>query len=201
MFALCSIFTSITDVQAHVVTKSAVVQLPVFTQRRHLAYWVATIPAPNHSARIHVLPSVGVLWNQSQNFLVHQHITCVRKVAVHLGYGTYIWLSVTKLTLQCAVIWLYSVVKQWLKCNTGKVCNCLVQLTGSDPYRRSCTSLPTSCVEVLRRSERAVWRDMLRLYSTFLLQLKFTDGGKRERGEEVVQICILGFVYNRVCVQ
>jgi hypothetical protein len=37
------------------------------------------------------------------------------------------WLSVLKLPLQCAVVWLYSVVKQRLKCNTGKVCNCLIQ--------------------------------------------------------------------------
>jgi hypothetical protein len=34
----------------------------------------------------------------------------VRKVAVHLGYGTYIWLSVPQLPLQCAVVSLYSVV-------------------------------------------------------------------------------------------
>jgi hypothetical protein len=31
------------------------------------------------------------------------------------------------LALKCAVVSLYSVVKQRLKCNTGKVCNCLVQ--------------------------------------------------------------------------
>jgi hypothetical protein len=31
------------------------------------------------------------------------------------------------LPLQCAVVSLYSVVKQRLKCNTGKVCNCLIQ--------------------------------------------------------------------------
>jgi hypothetical protein len=31
-------------------------------------------------------------------------------IAVHLGYGTYIWLSVSKLPLQCAIVWLYSVV-------------------------------------------------------------------------------------------
>jgi hypothetical protein len=49
-------------------------------------------------------------------------IQCVRKVVVHLGYGTYIWLSVSKLPLKCAVVSLYSVVKQRLKCNTGKVC-------------------------------------------------------------------------------
>jgi hypothetical protein len=29
--------------------------------------------------------------------------------------------------LKCAVVSLYSVVKQWLKCNTGKVFNCLIQ--------------------------------------------------------------------------
>jgi hypothetical protein len=54
-------------------------------------------------------------------------IQCVRKVSVHLGYDTYIWLSVPKLPLQCAAVSLYSLVKQRLKCNTGKVCNCLIQ--------------------------------------------------------------------------
>jgi hypothetical protein len=43
------------------------------------------------------------------------------------GYGTYIWLSVPKLPLQCAAVSLYLAVKQRLKCNTGKVCNCLIQ--------------------------------------------------------------------------
>jgi hypothetical protein len=46
---------------------------------------------------------------------------------VRLGYGTYIWLSVSKFSLKCAVVSLYSVVKQRLKCNIGKVCNCLIQ--------------------------------------------------------------------------
>jgi hypothetical protein len=32
------------------------------------------------------------------------------------------------LPLKCAVVSLYSVVKQRLKCNTGKVCNCLFQV-------------------------------------------------------------------------
>jgi len=32
---------------------------------------VATFPLPKHSARIHVLPSVGGLWNKSRNFLIH----------------------------------------------------------------------------------------------------------------------------------
>jgi hypothetical protein len=47
---------------------------------------------------------------------------------VHLGYFTYIWLPVSKLPLKCAVVSLYSVVKQRLKCNTGEVCNCLIPL-------------------------------------------------------------------------
>jgi ubiquitin C-terminal hydrolase len=46
---------------------------------------------------------------------------------VHLGYGTQIWLSVAKLPLKCAVVSLFSVVKQRLQCNTCKVCNCLIQ--------------------------------------------------------------------------
>jgi hypothetical protein len=46
---------------------------------------------------------------------------------VHLGYGTQIWLAVSKLPLKCAVVPMYSVVKQRLKRNTGKVCNCLIQ--------------------------------------------------------------------------
>jgi hypothetical protein len=32
-----------------------------------------------------------------------------------------------EVAVKCAVVSLYSVVKQWLKCNTGKVCNCLIQ--------------------------------------------------------------------------
>jgi hypothetical protein len=59
--------------------------------------------------------------------IVQPHLRCVRKVAVHLGYGVYIWLSVPKLPLQRAVVSLYSVVKQRLKCNTGKVWDCLIQ--------------------------------------------------------------------------
>jgi hypothetical protein len=51
----------------------------------------------------------------------------MRKFAVHLGYSTYIWLSVSKLPLKCSVLSLYSVVKQRLKCNTGKVCNRLIK--------------------------------------------------------------------------
>jgi hypothetical protein len=37
------------------------------------------------------------------NMACRAELQCVRKVAVHLGYGTYIWLSVSKLPLQCAV--------------------------------------------------------------------------------------------------
>jgi hypothetical protein len=46
-------------------------------------------------------------------------LQCVRKVAVHSDYVTY--LSVSKLPLMCAFVSLYSVVKQRLQCNTGKV--------------------------------------------------------------------------------
>jgi hypothetical protein len=48
---------------------------------------------------------------------------------VHLDYGPYIWLSVPKLPLQCAAVSLYSAVKQRLKCNTGKVWDCLIQFS------------------------------------------------------------------------
>jgi hypothetical protein len=78
---------------------------------------------------------------------------CFRKVAVHLGYGTYIWLSVSKLPLQCAVVSLYSVAKERLECNTGKVCNCLIQ---SLLYRRSWKSLTTTFISAQRISERNV---------------------------------------------
>jgi NADH:ubiquinone oxidoreductase subunit H len=54
-------------------------------------------------------------------------VQCVRKVAVHLDYGTYIWLSVSKMPLMCGVVSLYSAVKQRLKFNFGKVFNCLIQ--------------------------------------------------------------------------
>jgi hypothetical protein len=46
---------------------------------------------------------------------------------VHLDCSTWIWLSVSKLPLKCDVVSLYSVVKQRLMVNTGKVCNCLIQ--------------------------------------------------------------------------
>jgi hypothetical protein len=42
---------------------------------------------------------------------IRRVILCVRKVAVHLGYSTYIWLPVSKLPLKCAVVSLYSVVR------------------------------------------------------------------------------------------
>jgi hypothetical protein len=32
-----------------------------------------------------------------------------------------------KLPLKCDVVSLYSVVEQWLKCSTGKECNCVIQ--------------------------------------------------------------------------
>jgi hypothetical protein len=52
----------------------------------------------------------------------------VRKVALPSGYSTLICLSVPKLPLQCAVVSLYSIDKQRLKCNTGKMRNCLIQV-------------------------------------------------------------------------
>jgi hypothetical protein len=62
------------------------------------------------------------------SMLVQLQIQCVPKVAVHehFGHGTRISLSVPKLPLQCAVVSLYSVVKQRFKCNISKVCNCLI---------------------------------------------------------------------------
>jgi hypothetical protein len=80
---------------------------------------------------------IGGLFNYTKQL---HNIQCVRKVAVHLRYGPYIWLSVPKLPLQCAVVSLYSVVKQRLKCNTGKVCDCLIQFL---LCVRSWTSLST----------------------------------------------------------
>jgi hypothetical protein len=54
-------------------------------------------------------------------------IKCVRKVAVHLRLR-YVDLVVgIEVAVEVCVISLYSVVKQRLKCNTGKVCNCLIQ--------------------------------------------------------------------------
>jgi hypothetical protein len=38
-----------------------------------------------------------------------------------------VWLSVLKLPLKCAIVSLYSVVKQLLKYNTDKMCNCLIK--------------------------------------------------------------------------
>jgi hypothetical protein len=56
-----------------------------------------------------------------------EELQCIWKVAVHLGYSMYICLSVSKLPPKCAVVSLYKVVKQRLKCTTGKVCNFLIQ--------------------------------------------------------------------------
>jgi hypothetical protein len=78
-------------------------------------------------------------------------LQCVRNVAVHLGYGMEISLSASKFPLKCAVISLYSVVKQRLNSNAGKVCNCLIQLI---QYRRSWTSLPLPFISAQRLSER-----------------------------------------------
>jgi hypothetical protein len=55
----------------------------------------------------------------------------------------------------CAVVSLYSVVKQRLKGYTGKMFNCLIRFnSGSGLYRRSWTSLPTPFVSAQLLSER-----------------------------------------------
>jgi hypothetical protein len=53
-FDVCSLLqvhvhAEIANVTAHVVTNTRVVQLPMFTQRRHSACWVVTFRAPKHS--------------------------------------------------------------------------------------------------------------------------------------------------------
>jgi hypothetical protein len=82
-------------------------------------FWSIKSNIPNTTFCIYYL----TVWRRN----VICFVQCVRKVAVHLGYGTYICLSVSKLPLKCAVVSLYSVVKQRLKCNSVKVCNCLIQ--------------------------------------------------------------------------
>jgi hypothetical protein len=49
---------------------------------------------------------------------------------VHLGYGTvrYVYLVVSvEVAFEVCCCLMYSVVKQRLKCNTGKLCHCLIQ--------------------------------------------------------------------------
>jgi hypothetical protein len=45
---------------------------------------------------------------------------------VQLGYST-VWYIDLVVSIEVAVVSLYSVVKQQFKCNTGKVFNCLIQ--------------------------------------------------------------------------
>jgi hypothetical protein len=80
--------------------------------------------------------SAGKLQNISKDLIhgsIREHNTmcfllpCVRKVGVDVGCGPQVWLCLLKVPLKCAVVSLYSVVKQRLKCNTSKVCNCLIQ--------------------------------------------------------------------------
>jgi hypothetical protein len=53
----------------------------------------------------------------------------------------------------CCCFTVFSCFKQRLKCNTGKVCNGLIQFL---LYRRSWTSLPKRCISAQRLSERTV---------------------------------------------
>jgi hypothetical protein len=83
--------------------------------------------------------------------------------------------SVSKLPLQCAVVSLYSVVKQRLKCNTGKVCNCLIQFNlGSGLYKRLWTSLSTPFVSAQQFSECTV--NALSIMETVYIQKMYTLG-------------------------
>jgi hypothetical protein len=73
VFAVCSSFTSMLKSQMwrHACWQTLVLCNSQRSQRRHSAYLVAKFSAPKHSARIHVLPWVGGLWNWSRNFLIH----------------------------------------------------------------------------------------------------------------------------------
>jgi hypothetical protein len=56
-------------------------------------------------------------------------LQCVQKVAVHLGYVTYVDLVISiEVAVKVCCCFTVFVCKQRLKCNTGKVCNCLIQL-------------------------------------------------------------------------
>jgi hypothetical protein len=58
-----------------------------------------------------------------------------------------------ELPLKCVVVSVYSFVKHQLKCNTGKVCNCLIQFL---LCRHSWTSLPTPFISGQQLSEHTV---------------------------------------------
>jgi hypothetical protein len=59
------------------------------------------------------------------------------------------------LSLKCAVVSLYLFVKQQLKCNTGKVCNCLIQFLLAMVHEK--------VVSAQRISERTVYIQLLSL--------------------------------------
>jgi hypothetical protein len=52
------VHADVANVTEQVVTKTRVVQLPMFTQRSQLAQWVATLPALNHSKK-HSRSAIG----------------------------------------------------------------------------------------------------------------------------------------------
>jgi hypothetical protein len=68
----------------------------------------------------------------------------------------YVYLVVSiEAAVKCAVVSLYSVVKQRLKCNTGKMCNCLItfllyrrSLTTSNTFYKCTATFRTHCVIV-----------------------------------------------------
>ena len=82
MFALCSSFTSMLKLQMWrrtwwqtLVLCNSQCSHSDATQRAE--WWRSLLPSTVHCALIHVLPSVGGLWNKSQNFLIHPRINPV----------------------------------------------------------------------------------------------------------------------------
>jgi hypothetical protein len=86
-------------------------------------FWFSVQPLSETFVILKIIKPDSIINVQTSSY----NVQCVRKVTVHLDYGTYISLSVSKLPLKCAVVSLYSDFKQRLKCNTGKVGNCLIQ--------------------------------------------------------------------------
>jgi hypothetical protein len=78
------------------------------------------------------------------------------------GYHSYIRFTLLTLPLKCAVVSLYSVVKQRLKCNTGKVCNCLIQIYSlwfvditSNTFYKCTATFRTHCI-ILQSTPKAL---------------------------------------------
>jgi hypothetical protein len=73
-------------------------------------------------------------------------------------------LSVLKLPLKRAVVSLYSVVKQQLKCNTSKGCNCLIEFLFTVVLSiEECIFLVEYMFYLLGAAKSAVYRDRPRM--------------------------------------